>query len=775
MGRIHRQKDRNVNKTPLPEKINSPSPEFLGRTILPLLLVLLLSLLVNLNVLQNGVGWDDEFIVTNLQAPETLGKFVRLIQEDLFRVSLSKENIPYYRPMVSISYQLDNMLWGHRPAGFHLSVLIAHLINTTLVFFLARGLVSETTWPSHPASNSLPIRRFLPYLAAALFSVHPAHAEAIAWIAGRNDVFCTAFILSSLLLYIRFRKTDGRTSFALSMFFFICALLTKETAVGMVILFPLYDFLSMAPVTLNADRQDGEKATHRVPVLRAWVSRISTGWLIPMTILGLYFWVRTNRIVHPFGQGSSVGPLASDTIQRTLGAIGLYFKLMVFPYPHRPFIADLPSSSPALVLTVLITGLLLAGFVMALIRRNVLFGIGLAWMSALLAPAVLVSVLNVASTPAAERYVYAPSVGFLIVGFGLITWGFERLQISRPPSSSKAVILTGSLILLILSAWSIESRHRNSVWLNPMTFWQAAMIGAPEAGYPRRELGKHFVESGRLEEAEPVYREAALLDEKRFGSNHPALGEDLNLLGTLYQKEGRYSEAEPVFKQALMIREKTLGPDHPDMAVSLNNLGELYYHRGKFKEAEPLYRRALAIYEKNGGTNNPEMALTLNNLAGLYDAIGKYAEAEPLYRQALAIREKTLGPDHTDVAQTLNNLAVLYHRQGRFVEAESLYKRSLGIREKILGPNHADLAPGLNNLAGLYLAQGKYSEAEPLFQRALAIREKTLRPDHPDLVTSLENYAVLLRKMKRETEAASMEARARMIRGRQDTTVPAPK
>lgn len=760
MGSAGRQKTRRAEKTSAPAAGNPPLKDFLSRPLIPLSISLILALLVNLNVLQNGLGWDDETIISNLRPPENWLQFLRPVLPDGSSIVLSKENSSYFRPIVSISYQLDHFIWGRNPVGFHLSVLLAHLINTVFVFFLARELMLQTARSPLPGPNPASLNRFIPFLAAALFAVHPAHAEAVAWIPGRNDVFCTAFMLASLLLYIRFRRTRDWAAFGFAMPAFFLALLTKETAVGLVILFPLYDYLSMtadAPPAL-------------APLLPR---RAGALLLIPTTILALYFWMRIEKIMFPSGQGLSVGLLGPDTIRKVLGAVGLYLKLLIFPYPHRPFIQNLPDSTFFIILSALITALLFGGLVLALIRRSILFGIGLAWMFALLAPAVSVAVLNVAATPAAERYVYAPSVGFLIAAAGLIAWGIERLTAARrsPSMTVSAAVL---LLLSIMTVWGLTSRNRNSVWRDSVTFWQAGLVAAPDAGFPRRELGKHLVELGRLEEAEPLYRQAVLLDEKAFGLEHPGVGASLNLLGTLLQKEGRYAEAEPAYQRALKIREKTLGPEHMDTAASLNNLAEIYYRQRKYAEAEPLYQRAIAVYEKAVGPNHSDTAQSLNNLAGLYDAQGKYAEAEPLYQRALAIREKSLGPDHTDVAQTLNNLAVLYHRQGRYAEAESLYKRSLNIREKILGPNHADLAAGLNNLAGLYIAQGKYAEAEPLFQRALVIREKTLRPDHPDLVTSLENYAVLLRKMKRDAEAALMETRARMIRSRQGTA-PSPK
>ncbi len=130
----------------------------------------------------------------------------------------------------------------------------------------------------------------------------------------------------------------------------------------------------------------------------------------------------------------------------------------------------------------------------------------------------------------------------------------------------------------------------------------------------------------------------------------------LNNLALLYKSQGRYEEAEPLYRHALAINEKKLGPEHPYVAAALNNLALLYKFQGRYEEAEPLYTRALAINEKKLGQEHPHVAASLNNLALLYSAQGRYEEAEPLHRRASAIREKLFSHNHLRTAAVRNNL-----------------------------------------------------------------------------------------------------------------------
>jgi tetratricopeptide (TPR) repeat protein len=239
------------------------------------------------------------------------------------------------------------------------------------------------------------------------------------------------------------------------------------------------------------------------------------------------------------------------------------------------------------------------------------------------------------------------------------------------------------------------------------------------------------------------YIEAA----QRSGSDRD-LATALNDQALNLHQTGRYDDAEPLYRQALEITERTLGPDHPDYATRLNNLAGLLQDTARYDAAEPLYRQALEIREKTLGLDHPDYAIRLNNLAELLRVTGRYDAAEPLYRQALEITEKTLGPDHPAYAIRLNNLALLLQATGRYDAAEPLHRQALEIGEKTLGADHPDYATDLNNLAVLYAYMKRFDAAEPLMAQAVQNTLAAFGAEHPDTISSQTSLDIIRKDMQ---------------------------
>lgn len=85
----------------------------------------------------------------------------------------------YYRPVVTASYALDARAFGVWPCGYHAVNLIIHLVATWLVC----AVLLRTR-----------VARQVAIWGAAVFAVHPALVQAVAWIPGRNDMLVTAFL-----------------------------------------------------------------------------------------------------------------------------------------------------------------------------------------------------------------------------------------------------------------------------------------------------------------------------------------------------------------------------------------------------------------------------------------------------------------------------------------------------------------------------------------------------------------------------------------------------
>jgi hypothetical protein len=71
------------------------------------------------------------------------------------------------------------------------------------------------------------------------------------------------------------------------------------------------------------------------------------------------------------------------------------------------------------------------------------------------------------------------------------------------------------------------------------------------------------------------------IDRKALGENHPDYAIDLNNLGLLLQDTGRGNEAEPLFREAVQVCEAALGAEHPDSQKARGNLEAFLAKRGK--------------------------------------------------------------------------------------------------------------------------------------------------------------------------------------------------
>ena len=86
---------------------------------------------------------------------------------------------------------------------------------------------------------------------------------------------------------------------------------------------------------------------------------------------------------------------------------------------------------------------------------------------------------------------------------------------------------------------------------------------------------------------------------------------------------GKLDEAEPLYRKAVEIGEAVLGPEHPDLATWLNNLATLMRDMGDPAAAEPLQRRAVSIGERALGPGHPDLGAQVINLASLLSAQGE--------------------------------------------------------------------------------------------------------------------------------------------------------
>ena len=81
----------------------------------------------------------------------------------------------------------------------------------------------------------------------------------------------------------------------------------------------------------------------------------------------------------------------------------------------------------------------------------------------------------------------------------------------------------------------------------------------------------------------------------------------------VYHDTGRYEDAEPLYDEALSISRRVLGADHPETATSLNKLAGVYRAQGRYVEAAPMVMDAVEIMERVLGAEHPNTKIMRKN------------------------------------------------------------------------------------------------------------------------------------------------------------------
>jgi len=170
------------------------------------------------------------------------------------------------------------------------------------------------------------------------------------------------------------------------------------------------------------------------------------------------------------------------------------------------------------------------------------------------------------------------------------------------------------VVIGIMKKWMVESGKE-------------ALLGLPEeeraVSVLQNNLARLLYDQGKLDEAEPLMREALEMKRRTLGDSHPDTLSSINNLGLLLKGQGKLSEAEPLMREALEGKRRTLGDLHPSTLGSINNLASFLQDQGKLNEAETLYREAVSGAKKTLGVEHPRTIIFQRNLNGLLQKMGK--------------------------------------------------------------------------------------------------------------------------------------------------------
>ncbi len=486
------------------------------------------------------------------------------------------QSIRGVRPLLMASYWLNERLVGTETTQYHEWNVLIHFLNALLVYFIARKLLQLAGAP-----------RNLALFAAGVFLLHPVQVETVAYIAGRSDGLSSFFCFAAFALFLYRRSTAIAWPESLGVIaLFGAAMATKENTVVLPALLLLTDYF----------------------------------WNPGFSFAGI---ARNWRLYALMAAGSAIGAVKVIQVLSAAGSAGFrvaglpwyaylftecrvfftYLRLFVFP-AGQTIDYDYPISQTilehgAIVGLIAILALLAAAIYYR--KRYPLACYGFLIFVILLAPTSSVIPIK---DPIAERRVYLPMIGLLLIVLDLI----RRLRIKQT-----ALAAALSVVLLIEAALTYR---RSIVWSGAIPLWQDTVNKSPTKARAHFQLAFAYYDANLCQEAEDQYRKASelgkpdymlLLDwalaDNCLGRSDEAIarleqaaalertGHVYSQLGMMYAKTGRTAQAFQALDAAQSI--------DPNFEVIYVYRGQLYQSLNNLPAAAQQYRRALEINPHN--------------------------------------------------------------------------------------------------------------------------------------------------------------------------------
>lgn len=526
----------------------------------------------------------------------------------------------FYYPLTWLSHMLDCQLYGLKAWGHHLTSILIHIANATLLFvFLRRA--TGALWRS--------------WVVAALFALHPLHVESVAWIAERKDVLSTFFLFLAFLAYARYVRKPGLGRMATVFLLLLAGLMAKSmlvTAPVLLLLLDVWPFRRLGNEGAGAVvAQEGDSSAW----VRSWRGLVLEK--VPLFLLAMVFGVLT---VYAQNLGGAVNTLRvvplGLRVETALVGYGTYLVKMVAPV-NLAVLYPLPIHGWPLLR--LITSVLLLLAVTALVwylhrgRPYLLVG----WLWFLTAVAPVSGILQVGQQAYADRYTYVSLIGVFI----MIVWTagdfLERRRTTLPAAVAGVALLSVSL--------GAASWHQCGYWRDGVTlFTHSIKVGGPNETM-LGSLGFSLIEEGRASEAIPLLKQATELNARSV----TAWGN----LGNAFRDVGKLEPAAACYGRVLALDPKDF--------KALHNLGAVQEKMGHLDDALESYQRQALL--------QPESGAALVDVGRLLAKAGRMGEAMDALQRAVR-----LAPGDP---RAHYYLAAVMDRLGRTQEAETEWRRAL--------------------------------------------------------------------------------------------------
>ena len=583
---------------------------------------------------------DPDYVTEN----EMVGKGLSV---DGVRWAFHEAHAGNWFPLTWLSHMADVELFGVEPAAHHAIDVALHVANALLLF----GMLASMTDAIAPS-----------FAVAALFALHPANVESVAWVSQRKTTLSTLFGILSIWSYGTYARRGSRGAYAASLGTFALSLLSKQTLVTLPLALLLLDGWPLRRTALGLRRLLVEKIPYAVLAAAAGAATIAAQ-----------------------GEGIATGATFPLAVRLGNAVISYVRYLALFAWP-----ADLAVFYPlyeddvTVAKVVACAALLLAitGIALALARRLPYVLVGWLWFLGTLVPTI--GLVQVGAQAMADRYAYIPFWG---LSLALVWTGWETLGSQR---AGEALRMTASVAFCLLCAALALLVHRQAeAWHDSVALFESAVAHTPRNYIAHRALAGQYFNRGDY---------GLALRHAEEGARYPReLGDALPTWGMALYQTGSRTEGIAKLEEATRVA--------PRSAIAFSDLGWVYLQEGQPERAREALSTAVAL-DPRSSRSLYQLGLSQLQLGRLEDAAASFegvVRLDPRHFDAWIWRARTLA------------------RQGRFAESSAALQDALAAATRFGGERHDELVSTLHQYRGEILtAQGDVGGAIAEYEQAAA-------------------------------------------------------
>lgn len=555
---------------------------------------------------------DDVIIRANAHVQDGFQGIPMIFKKGFYH-GFNQVNEGSYRPMILMNMAIEKEYWGNDPKVGHVFNVLWYALSCLVLFSFLRNLLTDKSW-------------HLPLIITLLYVAHPIHTEVVANIKSRDEILCFLFIVASLNMLLLHIKKGHPLLLLGSLILYLLSLLTKEYGITLIAVIPFMLYL----FTNETYKSIAKKTL-------AFVGVAALYFIIRSNILDdLAFKEEMDVINNCLASATNY----SDRLATTILILGKYLVLLILPHPLS---FDYSLNQVPIVswgnfgaISALLAHLGLAYFIFKGVKTKSVIAFGIAFY--LITLTIVSNLFIEIGASMAERFLFTPSVGFVIV----LALVIAKI-IGYNSSTQFRKVPYFAAMGLIIGLYSFKTIDRNKDWESNLTLFEADVLAAPNSARTHFSLASTYNTMGGLEQ-DPA-KKLELLNKAIAGFNksleiYPNYSAAWYNMGVAYYSMNDQVSALTAYENTLKI--------NPNDKQAYNNAGVIYFNRKDYDNALTYFLNAVRV--------NPTFADAYANIGAVYHNRAQYEQAIENYEKAIGLR-----PNYKLV---LGNLAKVHNTLG---------------------------------------------------------------------------------------------------------------